>query len=228
MKKIFVSHSGGKDSQAMLAALVAAGHGPNIVIVHADLGDMEHEPMHDWIVQNSFGLPVHVVTPPRDFYQLARDYKRLPSGQARFCTSKLKTDPIRKWVTEYCRTHGITEAKIAIGLRREESATRAAKPEFSRVNALITDWHPILDLTEAQVFETIRAAGQAPHRVYSQGWSRLSCVMCVLGRKAEHLKARELYPEKFRKMAELEKELGKSIRLKQRNGIKLNSYLEEL
>lgn len=225
---IFVSHSGGKDSQAMLARLVRAGHGPEIVIVHADLGDMEHEPMHDWIKANSFGLPVHVVTPPRDFYQLARDYKRLPSGMARFCTSKLKTDPIRKWVTEYCKTHGITEAKIAIGLRREESKTRALKPEYSRVNKLITDWHPILDYTLDDVWAEIRQAGQTPHRVYSEGWSRLSCVMCVLGRKSEHLLAKAKYPDKFQKMADLEKELNKSIRISKAKNKTTNKWLADL
>ena len=40
---IFVSHSGGKDSQAMLAQLVRLGLKDKIVLVHADLGDMEWE-----------------------------------------------------------------------------------------------------------------------------------------------------------------------------------------
>lgn len=55
---IFVNHSGGKDSQAMLAYLMTIGFTGKMVIVHADLGEMEWEPMHDFISQNSFGFEV--------------------------------------------------------------------------------------------------------------------------------------------------------------------------
>ena len=84
---IFVNHSGGKDSQAMLAQLVRLGFKDKLVIVHADLGEMEWEPMKKWIKKNSFGIPVHVVKAELSFWDLCRKYGRLPSGQARFCTS---------------------------------------------------------------------------------------------------------------------------------------------
>lgn len=38
---IFWSHSGGKDSQAGLANLIRMGLKDKIVIIHADLGEME-------------------------------------------------------------------------------------------------------------------------------------------------------------------------------------------
>jgi DNA sulfur modification protein DndC len=41
---IFVNHSGGKDSQAMLAYIMNLGFKGEIVIVHSDLGEMEWEP----------------------------------------------------------------------------------------------------------------------------------------------------------------------------------------
>ena len=78
---IFVNHSGGKDSQAMLAKLIKEGFKDKLVLVHADLGEMEWEPMHDWITKNSFGLPVEVVKSELTFFELCRKYKRLPSGQ---------------------------------------------------------------------------------------------------------------------------------------------------
>ena len=67
---IFVNHSGGKDSQAMLARLVALGFQGKLVIVHSDLGEMEWEPMHAFIESNSFGLPVTVVKPDLTFFEL--------------------------------------------------------------------------------------------------------------------------------------------------------------
>ncbi|PWU21879.1 MAG: hypothetical protein C5B49_01890 [Bdellovibrio sp.] len=231
---IFVNHSGGKDSQAMLAYLVAAGLTEKLVVVHSDLGEMEWEPMHAFITANSFGRPVHVVQPKLSFFDLCRKYKRLPSGQARFCTDQLKTQPIGAWIKEYCKAHNITRAINAIGIRAEESPARAKKEPWKlsklslkRQNLTIHEWFPIFNKTLTDVWELIRSAGQTPHPVYAQGFSRLSCVFCVFGRIAEHQKAAQLKPELFQRMVALEKELGKSIRLKQVAGVKSNKYLEE-
>jgi 3'-phosphoadenosine 5'-phosphosulfate sulfotransferase (PAPS reductase)/FAD synthetase len=238
-QKIFVNHSGGKDSQAMLAALITAGLKDKLVIIHCDLGEMEWEPMHDWIVENSFGVEVHVVKSKEDFFELSRRYNRLPSGQARFCTSDLKTAPATQFVRDYCKTHGLTNVVEALGLRAEESPMRAKKEEMETRKIFIDTnnrkagkidlitWHPILSYKLADVWSTIAAAGQVPHKVYSMGFSRLSCVFCVFGKIEEHKKAAVLRPELYQKMVALEKELGKSIRLKQVNGIKTNKYLTE-
>ncbi len=238
-EKIFVNHSGGKDSQAMLAALVAAGLKEKLVIIHCDLGEMEWEPMHDWIASTSFGLEVHVVRATEDFFQLCRRFDRLPSGLARFCTSELKTVPAVEFVRNYCAAHGLTNVVEALGLRAEESPLRAKKNAYERRNILkdtadrsagkiqIGTWLPILHYKLADVWGEIQAAGQVPHRIYAEGFTRLSCVFCVFGRIEEHKKAALLKPELYRKMVQLEKDLGKSIRLKQREGVKSNKYLDE-
>lgn len=238
-EKIFVNHSGGKDSQAMLAALVAAGLKDKLVIVHCDLGEMEWEPMHNWIHENSFGVEVHVVKAKEDFFELCYRYNRLPSGQARFCTSELKTAPATQFVREYCKTHGLTNVVEALGLRAEESPLRAKKTELETRSIFLdtqdrkagkiqlATWHPILDYKLADVWAEIKAAGQAPHKVYAQGFTRLSCVFCVFGKIEEHKKAAQLRPELYQKMVKLEQDLGKSIRLKQKDGVKSNKYLTE-
>lgn len=114
----------------MLAALVAAGLKDKLVIVHCDLGEMEWEPMHSWIVENSFGVEVHVVKTKEDFFELCERYNRLPSGQARFCTSELKTAPATQFVRDYCKEHGLTNVVEALGLRAEESPLHAKKSEI--------------------------------------------------------------------------------------------------
>lgn len=233
---IFVSHSGGKDSQAMLAKLVRMGLKDKLVLVHADLGAMEWEPMHHWIESNSFGLPVHTVQSDMDFFDMVRKYKRLPSGMTQFCTDFLKVQPIGKWIHEYMTRHGITKAINATGMRAAESRRRAAKQpiELSVMHKpkkhpthLIHDWLPIFDYTDSMVFQEIALAGQKPHHVYSMGFSRLSCVFCVNGRISEHEKAAKLRPELFKRMAELEREIGKTLRIKQVNGQKLPKFLDE-
>jgi DNA sulfur modification protein DndC len=231
---IFVNHSGGKDSQAMFAALVRQGLGSKLVVVHSDLGEMEWEPMKPFIETNCLGRGVHVVEPEIGFFELCRKYDRLPSGLARFCTSELKTRPIGKWIHDYCAKHGITKAVNAIGIRAEESPARAKKSPLTRSKLSrvkkgleITEWFPIFDYKLNDVWNEIRMLGQTPHPIYSQGFSRLSCVFCVFGRVGEHQLAAKRRPELFQKMVKLERDLGKTIRLKQRNKVKYNKYLDE-
>ena len=224
---IFVNHSGGKDSQAMLAKLIKMGLKKKMVIIHADLGEMEWEPMHDWIKKNSFGLPVNVVKSELSFFDLCRKYKRLPSGQARFCTSTLKTAPCEKFMREYCKQHGITKAISALGIRADESPSRAKMEPIKHKTKLLTVWYPIFNYDFDMVKNEITKAGQELHWVYSKGYSRLSCVMCAMGRIGEHKQMAKDRPEIFNKMVALERELGKTIRLKQVKGIKYKRFLTE-
>jgi len=224
---IFVNHSGGKDSQAMLAKLVKLGLRDKLVIIHADLGEMEWEPMQNWIEENSFGIPVYVVKSKLSFFDLCRKYKRLPSGQAQFCTSELKTRPCEDFIKSYCKERGINRVISALGIRAEESPGRAKKGEFIHKTKLITIWNPILNYKLLDVKYEIACAGQKMHWVYSKGYSRLSCVMCVFGRIGEHKQMAKDRPETFKKMSELERELGKTIRLKQIKGVKYPKYLDE-
>ena len=79
----------------------------------------------------------------------------------------------------------------AMGMRAEESAARARKLPLkrsdrnSRAGRSWYDWLPVFDLTEAQVFDVIRAAGQSPHPAYGMGMSRLSCVFCIMASRAD-------------------------------------------
>lgn len=233
---IFVNHSGGKDSQAMLAKLIKMGLKDKLVILHADLGEMEWEPMHDWIESISFGLPVHVVKGAIGFFDLCRKYKRLPSGLARFCTNELKTAPCERLMRDYCKKHGFTKAISALGIRADESKKRAEMIQkcieltglpIRHKTKLLTVWYPIFDYDLDKVKEEIHQTGQELHWVYGKGYSRLSCVMCPLGRIGEHKMMAKDRPELFQKMVSLEKELGKTIRLKQKNNVKYKRFLTE-
>lgn len=239
---IYVSHSGGKDSQAMLAQLVRLGLKDKLVIVHSDLGDMEWEEMKPWIEKNSFGLPVHVVSAGFSFWELCRKWGRLPSGRQQFCTDHLKTQPIKEFIHDHMYKNGITKAINATGMRASESPRRAKKAPFilsrgkgtsgmdmprKHPTHTIYDWLPIFRYSDQEVHQEIKNAGQEVHHVYGLGFSRLSCVFCVNGRIGEHKKAAQLRPDIFEKMAKLEEDLGKTLRLKQRKGIKYPKFLRE-
>lgn len=240
---IFVSHSGGKDSQAMLAKLIKMGLKDKLVVIHADLGEMEWEEMKPWIEKNSFGLPVHVVESEMDFFQMCRKYGRIPSGQNQFCTDFLKIKPINEFVHDYMYKHGYKTAINATGMRADESKRRKEKKPFTlskgkgtsgmhmtrkHTEHTVYDWLPIFEYTTEEVFAEIAEAGQAPHEVYTKyGFSRLSCVFCVNGRINEHKVAAKLRPELGQKIADLEKELGKTYRRKQVKGVKLPKFMSE-
>ena len=241
---LFISHSGGKDSQATLALLKRLGmlDRKHVIIVHADLGEMEWEPMHSWIEANSFGMKVHVVKAPVDFFELCRQTKRLPSGNMQYCTDVLKIEPIKEYLHEYLYAHGLKTAVNVTGMRAAESKRREGKSPFTLSRGKHTsgmdmpvkyaehtvyDWLPIFEYSTVEVFAEIAAAGQEPHEVYSMGFSRLSCVFCVNGKVEEHQRAAELRPELALKIANLERELGKTYRLKQVNKVKLPKYLDE-
>jgi len=243
---IFVSHSGGKDSQAMLAHLVKLGLKDKCVVVHADMGDMEWEPMHNWIESISFGLPVNVVKSDMDFFSMVRKYQRLPSGQNQFCTDFLKLQPIAAFIHEYMTKHGLTKAINATGVRADESPSRKKKIEAKMLKRgdchsvelskmtqpkkfkghVIHDWNPIAMFNNDRVFLTIANAGQVPHKIYSQGFSRLSCVFCVNGRVGEHALAAKMKPELFNRVVELEKEIGRGYRIQTIKGQKFAKFLD--
>jgi 3'-phosphoadenosine 5'-phosphosulfate sulfotransferase (PAPS reductase)/FAD synthetase len=226
----------------MLAYLVRAGLKDKITIIHSDLGEMEWEEMRPWIEKNSFGLSCNVVKAEMDFFDLARKYQRIPSGMQQFCTDFLKTKPIAKWIHEDMKRNGYKKAINATGMRAEESPRRAKKNPFvlskgSGTSGMtmpkkwpehtIYDFMPIFYYTTSEVFKEIELAKQRPHEIYSQGFSRLSCVLCVNGRIKEHQEAARRRPELAKKFAKLERDLGKSVRLKQVKGKKYPKYMDE-
>lgn len=238
---LFVSHSGGKDSQAMLSLLVRMGFKGKIVVVHSDLGEMEWEPMHHWIKSISFDLEVHVVKAAESFFEMCERTGRLPSGKQQYCTDILKTQPIKAFIHDYMTKHNLTHAINVTGMRAQESKRRAAKLPFSLSQGdgtsgmhmpkkypdhTIHDWNPIFDYTTVEVFAEIAHAGQAPHELYSMGFSRLSCVFCINGKIEEHQKAADMRPELALKIANLERKLGKAYRMKQVNNLKLPKFMD--
>jgi 3'-phosphoadenosine 5'-phosphosulfate sulfotransferase (PAPS reductase)/FAD synthetase len=117
-------------------------------------------------------------------------------------------------------------------LRSEESPLRAKKEVLIRGKASnkeieIVEWLPIHHYKLKDVLEQIKNANQELHKVYSMGFSRLSCAFCVFGKKSEHELAANLKPDLFNKLASLERELGKTIRLKQVDGVKHPKFLDE-
>lgn len=186
-----ISISGGKDSQALLAAVCAAYHkhgwiGP-IFAIHAHLGRMEWPQSlgHCHALADAAGVPLVVVERPQgDLLQRMRDrMKQLegsgrpfwPSASARYCTSDLKRGQINKALRQFDL---IISAE---GIRADESKARACKPTHEVRNAIQTlsrdawTWNAIIDWSLDDVWEACGTSRQDLERrrvLYHQGDER--------------------------------------------------------
>lgn len=228
----FVGHSGGKDSQAMFAILSKIVPADQLLVTHADLGEVEHDGVVDFIRSNIdekellIAQAIHADGTKKDFFSAIRarrvsldskgkvDAPAFPSSAARFCTSDLKTGPIWKVI----RAAGDFPIVVnCVGIRAEESAARSRKIRDRgtlNVNTKNTnskrqafDWWPIADWTIDQVWTEIEAKGQVRHPAYDAGNDRLSCQFCIFGSRGDLARAAAARPELLKKLTDLESDV---------------------
>lgn len=142
----YVSHSGGKDSQAMYHAVAKIVPHDQIRVIHADLGDIEHANVKDHIkatinhdlmialAYNKAGEKVDLFdmirarrvsldTPTAKYPDARYDAPAFPSSASRYCTSDLKTGPIWREI----RRDGHELVVNCVGIRGQESKSRGKK-----------------------------------------------------------------------------------------------------
>lgn len=209
-----VNHSGGKDSQAMYLMLRQIVPASQMVIVHADLGEVEWAGAVDQIRATTTGEPLHVCRSRRGLLQMIRERGMFPSPSQRQCTSDLKRGPIERTIRAISKAAGNKLIVNCMGMRAQESSSRAKLTPFkfsernSKAGREWYDWLPIHDLTTDEVFASIAAAGQKPHWVYAAGMSRFSCCFCIMSNKADLTTAARLNPALYREYVGLERSTG--------------------
>lgn len=227
----YVSHSGGKDSQAMYAYLTNIVPADQIVVVHADLGAIEWTGVQSHISSN-IDHPLHVVRAARSYLEMVEHRGMFPSPSYRQCTSDLKRGPIEKFIRQDMKERGADVAVNCTGIRAQESSSRAKKNPFI-VNKRLTlksgkrtvfDWMPIFDWTTEEVFEGIAAAGQEPHPAYAEN-ERLSCVFCIMGSKNDLRHGARQNPELFHTVVELEKRIGHTMFVSKGQPVALEDHI---
>lgn len=215
-----VNHSAGKDSQAMLIKIREWGvPDTQILLIHADLGDVEWAGNVDHIQRSAPGLPLVVAKARRGLLQMVEERRMFPSPSQRQCTSDLKRGPCEREIRRYLNAHPEFGGFVVncMGMRAEESASRARKEAWKR-NAKNSvagrewfDWLPIHTMTADEVFAAIRAAGQQPHPIYAAGMTRLSCCFCIMASAGDLTTAARLNPALYRRYVELEKRIGHTL-----------------
>jgi 3'-phosphoadenosine 5'-phosphosulfate sulfotransferase (PAPS reductase)/FAD synthetase len=208
---VAVGVSGGKDSQAAALATFAhldrAGHKGPRVLVHADLGMVEWNaslPICETLASH-LGAELIVVrrkagglmerwearwqSSLRRYIELSTVCLVLPwsTPSMRFCTSELKTQPIR---AELRRRFKKCVFINVTGIRREESSARSKSPTASVDAAGNADWRLIADWKEAEVFDFIAEQGLEVHEAYTEfGMSRVSCRFCIMSSASDLIAA---------------------------------------
>ncbi len=216
---VYTSHSGGKDSQAMLIKLRDLGvPDEQIVIIHADLEGIEWKDTKKQIRDTIGNLPLHIVKNAKTFWDKVDHRGAFPSSGCRWCTSDLKRDPIHKLIRNDLKARGKSLAINAIGIRADESASRSKQEPVtfskrqSKAGREIWDIFPIFYMTTEEVFENIRAAGEKVHWAYDAGMDRLSCCFCIMATDRDLTIAAEHNPELYVQYVEKERELGFTLK----------------
>ncbi len=210
--------SGGKDSSASLfsalQALDAIGHPHDRrLAIHADLGRAEWKTTPAMVsrIAELAGLPLTIVRRGagdlfdrwrQRFEAGKRRYEALEtynligpwsSASLRFCTSESKAQVIGPALARQLRGETIINV---LGIRRDESAARAATPEWkpdtryaapgNRHGTAMLLWYPLVHWTTRDVFAAHDALQIPLHEAYTEyGSSRLSCRFCVLQSAAD-------------------------------------------
>lgn len=236
-----ISHSAGKDSQAMAAYVRNLVPEDQLLVLHANLAGVEHPGTLEHIRENTWDLPLVIVEAiwddgtAKDFDEMWLRRGVAPSPTLRQCTSDLKTGPIRKGIRHYLKSHPEFNELVVdcVGLRADESPDRAAAStrvffcpdDLSKAGKEWCQWFPIADWTIQQVFDEIDAAGQEAFPTYEarrdskgrwkiHGMTRVSCQFCIMAKKSDQTQAAELYPERYAVVIALERHTGHTMHAK--------------
>jgi 3'-phosphoadenosine 5'-phosphosulfate sulfotransferase (PAPS reductase)/FAD synthetase len=222
--RLVVSVSGGKDSAAVCLFLMEQGYGPDDYDrVFADTG-WELPEVYDYLrgpltekvgpiteVKATFELPDELLTIAQDMEQrLGVDYSAMirmvlrkatiPNRMARFCTRELKIKPVAAKLQDMDG-----EPVSVVGIRAEESAARAAMPEWEWGNLQdCWTWRPLIDWTFEDVAAIHRRHNLLPAAPYLAGADRVGCAPCIMCRKSEIEWLADNYPERMDVLEELE------------------------
>lgn len=236
-----INHSAGKDSQAMTLLLREWIPARQLLVVHADLGEVEWPGVQEQIRSTIGGLPLLVCrNEHKTLLSMVERRSRWPSVAQRQCTSDLKRGPIEREIRRHLKAHPEYGGVVVncLGIRAKESPARSRQTPFrrnernSKAGRDWYDWLPIFDMDVGDVFATIARAGEQPHWAYQAGMSRLSCVFCIMASRSDLRTAARLQPDLYRRYVNLERTIEHTLSMDGRpleavTGIAANPPLDE-
>lgn len=223
-KRVFVLFSGGKDSSVALAytkeLISNMQPQPELIALHVNttIGLPEAEKFAEDFC-TKIGVKLEILKPREDYFSLVKKWG-VPRPKARWCCFHLKIQPIRDYLRN-CSDYIILD-----GIRRQESRKRANYPYTYQHRHFGLVIHPIINWTHEEVVNYLKKKKLLVNPLYELGFSSWECWCGIYKRKAEFEKLKEIYPEFFMKLVELESKLKSGFAYAYFNGSPF--YLKDL
>lgn len=223
-KQIFVLFSGGKDSCATLAYSkeLIEGIEPKPILVALHANTTVSLPRSEEFVGEFcklLGVQLETVKPKTDYFTLAQKWG-VPRPRARWCCYHLKIEPIKNYLK------GFHNYVVLDGMRRKESRKRSSYPRTYQHPHFGLVVHPIIEWTQEQVETYLQELELPLNPAYELGFSSWECWCGVFKRRSEFELLKEVDPDFFAKLVELEDSLTSGFAYAYFNGKPF--YLREL
>src|SRR5262249_3971835 len=188
--------SGGKDSSAL--AVYMRDKVPQMEYFFCDTG-AELPETYEYLdkLETTLAKPIARLNARKGFDHWFEVYRgALPSPQMRWCTKKMKIEPIEEWV-------GDDVAVSYVAIRADETGRKgyiSTKPNIKAVFPFVED-----GIGRDGVLHILEDAGIGLPTYYE--WrTRSGCYFCFYQRKAEWVGLKERHPELFEKAKAYEKQ----------------------
>ena len=191
--------SGGKDSSAL--AVYMRDRVPQMEYFFCDTG-AELPETYDYLgkLETALGKPITRLNARKGFDHWFEVYRgALPSPQMRWCTKKMKIEPLEEWV-------GDDAAISYVAIRADESGRKgyvSTKPNIKAVFPFVED-----DIAHDAVLRILQDAGIGLPDYY-QWRTRSGCYFCFYQRKAEWVGLADRHPELWDRAVAIEQKVMK-------------------
>lgn len=222
---VIASVSGGKDSAALLVALLEAHI--EFVAVFADTGWEAPETYeHLSTIERVLGVRIERVGVPGGMRKKILERAGFASRLQRWCTRELKLEPLDAFAHALGERHDRAVLQV-VGVRANESEARALLSELEHdTRRDLTVWRPLLSWTVEDVLRAHHRAGLPMNPLYHRGHDRVGCFPCIFASKGEIRLWAEYAPESVAEVAALEREC-ESLR-RERNAVEPGRYAHEM
>jgi 3'-phosphoadenosine 5'-phosphosulfate sulfotransferase (PAPS reductase)/FAD synthetase len=189
--------SGGKDSSAL--AVYLRERVPEMEYFFCDTG-AELPETYEYLdrLEVALGKPIARLNPRKGFDHWFEVFRgALPSPQMRWCTKKMKIEPLEEWI-------GDSPAISYVAIRSDEASRKgyvSTKPNITTIFPFIED-----GIDKDGVMRILDEAGVGLPSYYE--WrTRSGCYFCFYQRKAEWVGLAERHPDLWEKAVSIERKV---------------------